>query len=144
MYQHLKVCHNKVILWVTQRDAVTFIRWSTAIPSCTAGSLQPSYLTDRLVCLTVRQAYAVTLTCPVRTSVSIWFKLTIVPLRYYMGNLFFTIILLIKDYKKYLTAWGLCSMEKNHQKVLKPDKLQFNSIDLKSIQFIVICWMKMR
>jgi hypothetical protein len=56
-----------------------------------------------------------------------------------MGNLFFTIILLIKGH-----GVGLCSMEKIHQKVLKPDKLQFNSIDLKSIQFIVICWMKMR
>jgi len=37
---------------------VPFILWATALPSGTAGSLSPTFVSVRLVCLTVKLAYA--------------------------------------------------------------------------------------
>ena len=58
----------------------TFIRWAMALPLRTTGSLWPTFVSARLVSLTVRQAYAIALyerfltvlSLPSHASVTIW------------------------------------------------------------------------
>ena len=59
---------------------VPFIRWAMALPLRTTGSLWPTFVSARLVSLTVRQAYAIALyerfltvlSLPSHASVTIW------------------------------------------------------------------------
>ncbi len=60
--------------------AYLFIRWAMALPLRTTGSLWPTFVSARLVSLTVRQAYAIALyerfltvlSLPSHASVTIW------------------------------------------------------------------------
>ena len=59
-------CQTSPSMWTLGGDQpviprVTFIRWATPLPRVGAGSLSPTFVSDRLVGLSVKQAYANTL-----------------------------------------------------------------------------------
>ena len=59
-------CQTASSIWTLGRDQpviprVTFIRWATPLPRVGAGSLSPTFVSDRLVGLSVKQVYANTL-----------------------------------------------------------------------------------
>ena len=68
-------CQTAPSIWTLGRDQpvipkVPFIRWATAIPLSTAGSLRPTFVSARLVGLTVSLAYAFTLNTRLQTVLS--------------------------------------------------------------------------
>ena len=68
-------CQTTPSIWTLGRDKpvipkVPFIRWATAIPHSTAGSLRPTFVSARLVGLTVRRACAFTLNTQLPTVLS--------------------------------------------------------------------------
>ena len=68
-------CQTAPSIWTLGRDQpvipkVPFIRWATAIPLSTAGSLRPTFVSARLVGLTVSLAYAFTLNTRLPTVLS--------------------------------------------------------------------------
>ena len=59
-------CQTFPSMWTLGEDQpviprVTFIRWATAFPLRTVGSLRPTFVSVWLVCLTVKLSYAFTL-----------------------------------------------------------------------------------
>jgi hypothetical protein len=59
-------CQTSPSMWTLGGDQpviprVTFIRWATAFPHRTVGSLRPTFVPVRLVSLTVKLSYAFTL-----------------------------------------------------------------------------------
>ena len=79
-------CQTSPSMWTLGRDQpviprVAFIRWATALPFGTAGSLSPTFVPVRLVCLTVKHASAIctlgdwfpsNLSVPLGASVTLW------------------------------------------------------------------------
>ena len=59
-------CQTASSIWTLGRDQpviprVTFIRWATSLPFVNAGSFSPTFVSVRLVCLSVRLTFANTL-----------------------------------------------------------------------------------
>ena len=78
-------CQTSPSMWTLGGDkpvipGVTFIRWAMALPSGTTGSLRPTFVPARLVCLAVKLPYAFTLDVrfptvlrePLHASVILW------------------------------------------------------------------------
>ena len=92
-------CQTAPSIWTLGRDQpviprVPFIRWATAIPLSTAGSLRPTFVSARLVGLTVRRVYAfalntrllTVLNSPSHSSVTLWEDTAPVKLTGYHGS----------------------------------------------------------
>ena len=80
-------CQTSPSMWTLGRDKpviprVTFVRWATAFPFTTAGSLSPTFVSARHVCLSVKLPSAFTLF----RAISVRAEETFGRLRYSLGG----------------------------------------------------------